>query len=153
MKKMILCLAVLASFTVVNAQQLNDKGFYIDSEGGLFTGTITSIKNNIKNELAVKEGIISGTANYYYASGKLMESGVFENGQKDKQWLRYNENGTTSAIAFYSLGKKTGTWLVYDETGKKRFEMNYENGSKTGLWTNWDENGTIVSTKNYASVN
>lgn len=134
-----------------SAQTLNDKGLYIDSEGELFTGTVSTVKNNIKNELAVKNGVISGTANYYYTSGKLMESGTFENGLKDKKWIRFNENGTISATAFYNLGKKTGTWLVYDDLGNKRFEMNYNNGDKTGIWTNWGDDGSILSTKSYAS--
>ncbi len=152
MKKIVLSLAVLVVIGGTNAQQLNQNGLYIDSEGGLFTGTISSVNNNVKSELAVKNGKISGTANYYYANGNLMESGIFENGEKDKQWVFYNQNGTTGAVAFYSLGKKTGTWIVYGQTGKKRFEMNYDKGNKTGVWTNWDENGSIVSTKNYVAL-
>jgi antitoxin component YwqK of YwqJK toxin-antitoxin module len=151
MKKLVLSLATLVVIGSVNAQQLNEKGLYIDSEGELFTGTISTINNSVKSELAVKNGVVSGTANYYYASGKIMEKGVFENGQKDNQWTYYSENGTILAIAYYSQGKKTGTWLVYDENGKKRFEMNYNNGDKIGTWTNWNSDGSIVSTKSYAS--
>ena len=151
MKKLVLSLVALVIIGGVNAQQLNQKGLYIDSEGELFTGTISSVNNSIKSELAVKNGVVSGTANYYYASGKLMESGEFENGLKNKQWTMYSDKGIVSAIGFYNLGKKTGTWLVYDENGKKRFEMNYADGNKTGTWTNWNAEGTIVGTKNYSN--
>lgn len=161
MKKVVILVLSVLSLGVLNAQKLNDKGLYInDNEnsanlynGELFNGILSETKNGIKSELTVKEGVVEGPATYYYASGNLMEQGMFTKGQKDQKWLRYNENGTTSAIAFYNLGKKTGTWLVYDENGKKRFEMNYTDGEKTGIWTNWDENGSVAGTKDYSHAN
>jgi len=153
MKKVVILVLSVLAFSFLNAQNLNDKGLYIDSDGELFNGTISKTQNNIKSDFTVKEGVIEGEATYYYASGKLMEKGMFTKGQKDQKWVRYNENGTTSAIAFYNLGKKTGTWLVYDERGNKRFEMNYTDGEKTGIWTSWDENGTVAGTKDYSQAN
>lgn len=153
MKKLSLIILAVLSLGFLNAQNLNDKGLYIGSDGELFSGVITSNKDGIKSEMTIKDGIVNGDATYYYASGKVMESGLFTEGKKDSKWTRYNENGTTSAIAFYSLGKKTGTWLVFDDNGKKRFEMNYNNGEKTGTWTNWDENGVVVNTKDYSITN
>jgi antitoxin component YwqK of YwqJK toxin-antitoxin module len=136
-----------------NAQQLNEKGLYTDSEGNLFSGVITAMNSGIKSEMEVKDGIIHGKASYFYASGKLMESGMMAMGLKDGQWTRYTENGLTSAVGFYSAGKKSGTWLVFDENNKKRMEMNYTNGEKSGTWTSWDENGAIAGTKNYGEAN
>lgn len=149
MKKLGLIILSVLTLNFLNAQTQNDKGLYIDSEGGLFSGKITQTQNTTKAEFTVNDGVINGEATYYYASGNKMETGTFTNGLKDQKWIRFNENGSTSAIAFYNIGKKTGTWLVYDETGKKRFEMNYNNGEKTGVWTNWDENGAVASTKDY----
>ncbi len=152
MKKLLfLILTVIVSMSV-NAQTINENGLYVDSEGGLFSGTITKTQNGVKSEFEVKEGRIDGTANYYFASGKLMESGVYNKGEKDQKWVRYTESGNVSAIAFYNLGKKTGTWLVFDEKGNKRFEMNYLDGNKTGVWTNWDENGAVAGTKDYSKA-
>jgi antitoxin component YwqK of YwqJK toxin-antitoxin module len=149
MKKLGFIIAAVLSLNLLSAQQLNDKGLYITSDGELFSGSITSHINNVKSKITVKEGVVAGEAEYFYASGSLMETGTFTDGKKDLKWTRFNENGTTSAIAFYTLGKKSGTWLVFDDAGKKRFEMNYNNGEKTGVWTNWDENGLVVNTKNY----
>ncbi|MDO9000290.1 toxin-antitoxin system YwqK family antitoxin [Sediminibacterium sp.] len=160
MKKLVILFASLISFSFLSAQKQNDKGLYIDdssipglASGALFNGVISKTQDGIKSEFTVKEGVITGEATYYYASGNKMEIGTFTNGQKDQKWVRFNENGTTSAIAFYNLGKKTGTWLVFDESGKKRFEMNYDNGEKTGLWTSWDESGAIAGTKDYSHTN
>ena len=137
----------------VNAQSLNEKGLYIDSEGNLFSGAITSMNNDVRSEMEVKNGVISGKATYFFASGKIMEAGMMANGMKDGQWTRYNETGLTSAVGFYSAGKKSGTWTVFDEAGKNRMEMNYSNGEKAGTWTSWDESGAIASTKNYGGAN
>lgn len=153
MKKLVLVVCSVLSFGTFLAQSLNNNGLYVDSDGSLFNGKISQTQNQIKSDFNVKEGVITGEANYYFASGNLMESGYFTAGKKDQKWTRYNENGSIAAIAFYALGKKTGTWLVFDETGKKRFEMTYEDGQKAGVWTNWDENGAIVSTKDYSKVN
>lgn len=160
MKKLGFILAAVLSLTVLQAQTLNDKGLYIDNNsdnalfsGKLFNGIVSKTQDGIKSEFSVKEGVITGPANYYYASGKLMESGAFTDGKKDQKWTRYNESGLISAVAFYALGKKTGTWVVFDDNNKKRFEMTYENGEKTGVWTNWDENGAVASTKNYGQAN
>jgi len=153
MKKLAITLASILTLSFANAQTQNDKGLYIDNEGDLFSGTITKTQDNIKSEFNVTEGVITGKANYYYASGNLMETGTFTNGVKDQKWVRFNENGSTSAVAFYNLGKKTGTWMVYDDKGNKRFEMTYNNGDKTGVWTSWDENGAVASTKDYSKVN
>ena len=160
MKKVVIVVLSALSFGFLNSQTQNDKGLYINDNstpglfnGELFNGVISKTQNGIKSEFTVKEGVVEGEATYYYASGKVMEKGMFTKGQKDQKWVRFNENGSTSAIAFYNVGKKTGTWLVFDETGKKRFEMNYTDGEKTGVWTNWDENGAVAGTKDYSHAN
>lgn len=153
MKKVVFLVLSVLSLSLLTAQTQNDKGLYIDSDGELFNGIVTQTQNELRSEFQVKEGIIDGEAKYFYASGKLMETGTFTKGQKDQKWIRFNENGATSAVAFYNLGKKTGTWLVFDDNGKKRFEMNYMDGEKTGTWTSWNETGAVVSTKDYSKLN
>ena len=152
MKTLILSIA-FCGLSFLNAQTLNEKGLYIDSEGGLFSGVVSQVQNSIKSEFTVKDGLVEGDASYFYASGRLMESGYFSKGQKDHKWTRYNENGAVMAIAFYNAGKKTGTWLVFDEKGNKRFEMNYSDGQKTGIWTNWDEKGEVLSQIDHSRLN
>lgn len=153
MKKLVIILSVLISIGSFKSQSLNNAGLYIDSDGEVFNGVVSQTQAGIKSDFNVKEGVLTGEANYYFASGNLMESGYFTSGKKDQKWIRYNENGSVAAIAFFNLGKKTGTWLVFDDSGKKRFEMTYSDGQKTGVWTSWDENGAVASTKDYTKVN
>ncbi|HQQ94357.1 MAG TPA: hypothetical protein PLQ93_07370 [Bacteroidia bacterium] len=152
MKKVIVLVAMFG-LGLMKGQTLNSKGLYEDNDGALFNGVVSQVQNGTRTELQVKEGVIEGQADYYYASGRLMETGYFHLGQKDRKWTRYAENGNVIAIGFYNLGKKTGTWLVFDEKGHKRFEMNYLDGAKTGIWTNWDEQGEIVSTVDHSKLN
>ncbi len=154
MKKLALCL-FLALVGLTNAQvKQNENGLYASTDGSLYTGTLETEENGVKKSvIEVKDGQISGSAKYYYASGKLMETGSFEKGSKSGKWMRYNESGLMIGLASYKAGKKDGAWMVWDDSGKKRFEMTYKNGEKTGVWNNWDEAGAIVSTKDYGQVN
>jgi len=151
--KLFLFFFVIAQFAIAQVKQ-NDKGLYANADGSLYTGTLETEENGVKKStIEVKDGHINGEAKYYYASGKLMETGMFENGSKSGKWIRYNEAGNMIGLASYKLGKKDGSWIVWDDNGKKRFEMTYKNGEKSGVWNNWDENGAIVSTKDYGQVN
>ncbi|MGZ3866268.1 MAG: toxin-antitoxin system YwqK family antitoxin [Bacteroidia bacterium] len=155
MKKAGLILGFILLTLAGNAQvKQNDKGMYVATDGSLFTGTFVNTENGVKqSEIEIKNGLFTGEAKYYYASGKLMEAGVYDNGQKEGKWLRYNENGVTVGLAIYSAGKKNGTWIVWDDAGKKRFEMHYHMGEKTGVWSNWNETGELVSSKDYTIAN
>jgi antitoxin component YwqK of YwqJK toxin-antitoxin module len=151
--KLILFFIAIVGFTSAQVKQ-NDKGLYANADGSLYTGTLETDENGAKKSvIEVKDGQINGEAKYFYASGKLMETGMFENGQKSGKWIRYNESGSMIGLAAYKLGKKDGTWLVWDDNGKKRFEMTYKNGEKTGVWNQWDEKGEVLASKDYGQVN
>lgn len=154
MRKLGFILGFIILTLMVKAQVKNENGIYTDSEGNPFTGICNTEEKGIKKAtITVKNGQANGEAQYYYASGKVMETGMFEKGQKTGKWTRFNESGIIIGIASYNLGKKDGTWVVFDDNGKKRFEMNYINGEKTGVWYNWNENGDLVSSKDYSQVN
>ena len=155
MKKAGLILGLLLLTMFVNAQvKQNENGLYANADGSLYTGSLETKENGFKkSEIEIKNGLPSGEANYYYASGKLMETGIYDSGQKDGKWLRYNEAGVTVGLSVYNMGKKNGTWIVWDDAGKKRFEMHYHMNEKTGIWYSWDEKGEVISTKDYTTVN
>lgn len=154
MKKVALFL-FLALVGSTNAQvKQNDNGLYADANGALYTGVLETEENGTKKSvIEVKDGQINGEAKYYYASGKLMETGSFEKGLKSGKWIRYNESGLMIGLAAYKAGKKDGTWMVWDDSGKKRFEMTYKDGEKAGVWNQWDEKGDLFASKDYGQVN
>jgi antitoxin component YwqK of YwqJK toxin-antitoxin module len=150
---LLLALFLLGSMTL-NAQRLNSEGLYVNEEGSLFSGTVSTVKNSIRSELEVKDGVLNGKADYYYASsGLIMEAGNYKKGLREGKWTRFFDNGNIFAVGLYKHGNKDGTWLVYDEFGNKRFEMNYDEGEKTGTWKNWDQHGVVMNTKSYSSRN
>ena len=151
--KFFLFFFMIAQFAISQVKQ-NDKGLYTNADGSLYTGTLETDENGAKKSvIEVIDGQINGEAKYYYASGKLMETGSFEKGLKAGKWIRYNESGTMIGLAAYKAGKKDGAWMVWDDSGKKRFEMSYKDGEKTGVWNQWDEKGDLLASKDYGQVN
>ena len=155
MKKagMILGVLILLAGGAKAQVALNDKGLYQDKDGVLFNGVMETMENGRKAILEIKDGKLNGEAKYYYASGKVMETGSFAEGQKTNEWTRYNEAGVTVGLAVFNAGKKDGTWIVWNDEGKKIYEMHYHNGEKTGTWYNWDANGQLLSSKDFGAGN
>ncbi len=155
MKRSILFLFFLTLVTITIGQvKQNEKGFYANANGALYTGILELTENGIKTAVvAIKNGQLDGEAKYYFETGQLMRTGTHENGLKAGKWITYNETGVMIGLAFYNAGKKDGTWIAWDDNGKKRFEMNYKNGEKVGTWIQWDENGALFSSKSYSQPN
>ena len=156
MKKLLFTLVIsISSALTVSAQNATLKnGFYYSADGNLFTGTCSSHFENgkTKSTFDVVDGKIKDAVTYYYENGNVMETGAFNNNDKDGQWLRWDEAGHKIAEAYYVSGKKNGTWLVWDSQGIKRYEMHYEMSAKVGTWYMWDENGKLTSEKNYNAL-
>lgn len=67
------------------AQSLEVKGGLVyNQDGGLYTGEITTngTDGGRQSEAEIVQGKFNGEANYYYASGSLMETGFFDYGLK-----------------------------------------------------------------------
>ena len=155
MKNIALNLLFLLSFSITKAQiTKSSEGFYTDASGNLFTGLVEQkMENESKFTLQILNGKEEGEANYFYASGKIMEKGNFSEGKKSEEWKRYSENGNLIGMGIYLNGKKNGNWLVWDDKGNKLFEMNYENGEKSGTWQQWDVAGNLVNETVYGIRN
>ena len=153
MKRSIIFLlfSMMVLITIGQVKQ-NDKGFYVNEKGALYTGVLELSENGIKTAVVeIKDGELNGDAKYFFETGQLMRTGKHEDGLKSGKWITYNESSVMVGLAFYNAGKKDGTWIAWDDNGKKRFEMNYKNGEKTGTWIQWDENGALFSSKSFSS--
>ena len=127
---------------------------------------IINIWNAKKNKYTVKNG--NGSLTEYYDNGAIMLEGQVKNGERNKRWLNYYQNGKTSKIgsyinneysieqAFDMAGKPTiidgnGKHTEFDIAGKYIIqEGEYLDGKKTGLWkTYYAESDKILSEENY----
>ncbi len=153
MKKLLAFLLLFFVQDLITGQTVNSNGLYVNDKGKLFSGIVKSTENGVQAEYSVINGVLEGNAKFYYAGGKLMESGMYAAGLKNDKWIRYTEAGSVSAIAFYKQGKKSGTWVVYGDNGNKRCELNYTDGQKSGIWTSWNEEGQITESKDYSKLN
>lgn len=152
MKKFFATFSLIALVALTNAQTLNSQdGLYYNFDSTPFNGNVQEYFENgaVKANLTVVNGALNGQADFFYISGKKMETGGYRAGQKDGEWVQFAENGTKTGQAFYKAGKKDGVWMVWDENGKKRCQMVYSDGKKVDVWQLWDENEQLVSERVY----
>jgi antitoxin component YwqK of YwqJK toxin-antitoxin module len=147
------CFMCISAITSAQSVILKDTKYYSEN-GELFSGQYFSYFENgsKKSSLSISDGMINGAVTYFFADGKIMETGNYSNNEKDGAWIRWDSEGNKTAEAFFVSGKKNGLWMVWDSKGIKRYEMTYVMGEKTGIWYMWDENGKLIGEKNYGSI-
>lgn len=150
--KNILTLILIAFASIAMAQSSDlkvENGKYCSLNGGLFSGLYAEYDAEVKvAELNVENGVLSGAALYYHASGSIKEEGSFDKGKRSGDWTQYNHLGQINSTASYLEDQKHGKWVVWDNEGNKRFEMYYDNGARVGTWKMWNASGEL-STKTY----
>ena len=102
--KNILTLILIAFASIVMAQSSDlkvENGKYCSLNGGLFSGLYAEYDAGVKvAELNVENGVLSGAALYYYASGSIKEEGSFNKGKRSGNWTQYNDLGQINSTAF-----------------------------------------------------
>jgi antitoxin component YwqK of YwqJK toxin-antitoxin module len=66
-------------------------------------------------------------ATYYYENGSVKTEGFFKDKKITGEWIRFDQNGNKTQLAFYDNGKKVGKWFIWSKDSLK--EINYENNS------------------------
>jgi YD repeat-containing protein len=64
----------------------------------------------------------------WYANGKPMADGVFENGHRAGEWKDWWENGKLKEVSHFQDGTLHGDRFFYDEQGKLQRTQTYEHG-------------------------
>lgn len=99
--KTTLIIAALFLFSSANLSaqnsdvQLNTQGKYVNSAGEFLTGSLE----------------------FFYATGQKESFYEVSNGIKDGQMIVYNINGTTKEIGSFNNGLKVGEWRSYNDKG------------------------------------
>lgn len=92
-----------------------------------------------------------GEYNYWSATGKLIEKGKYEKGERVGLWTRWYDNGKVRSQVRYVLmkskyskrlrGERDGLWKAYHENGQLKAQGEYKAGNKIGTWRYWDNKG------------
>lgn len=152
-------MALLLTGLACNAQNR------IDQQGRKQGHWIKTDKNGVKIfEGDFKDGMETGTFQYFYPDGTLRIKNTFDAGGKtckheaydekgrllatgrynqknrDGEWRFFNENGKLVKIANYKMGIKQGTHVVFTSTGDTAEVCNWYDNHRNGRW--WKKVGT-----------
>jgi len=80
-------------------------------------------------------------ATYYNENGDISVQGFFKNKKLTGEWVRYDNVGNKTKIAYYKEGKKVGKWFVWEKESLK--EINYNNNAIVSINT-WKSDSRLA---------
>lgn len=122
-----------------------------DKKTGLWRYYRHGMKKPIK-VLRYKNNMLNGESRYFYESGRLRISEVYENDVLHGLFQGFFDNKTNSLIETgqYIKGKRSGTWYSYYSVNKKQREViQYKLGKKHGRYLKYYPSGNIWIKANY----
>lgn len=86
----------------------------------------------------------------WYNNNQIEEIRSFNSDSElDGKCVRFFEDGSFSAIAYYKNGVKDGLWRVWHPNGNIAYELQYKKGERIGVWKSYDPEGKLVFEKKY----
>ncbi len=97
-----------------------------------------------RQEFDFVNGILHGKKIEYFPGGKLKRAVYeFKNGQKNGQYILYNDNGNIKEIGKYTNELLDSNVVAFYKNGNKKYEFYYEMGIKKGKSVTYFSNGNI----------
>jgi len=194
MLKRIVMLIVLGLFLAISALSfsaeriLSYEETFLDKETGIvyaigekipYTGVVKNYKflgrdSILEGRIIFKNGLMEGTFEFLYPSGKTASVATYKNGKKEGEQKDFYENGVVRLEILYKndkmngIGKKYSTKGIlrgefpykddelngvvkqYNEvTGKLEIEADYKNGKTEGSVKKYYPNGKLESEQRY----
>lgn len=100
---------------------------------------------NLKRELALKNGVITGTDKNYFETGEQKDLNNYVDGVMDGPSTGYYKNGAVSVRSTYKDNQLNGEYKGYYLNGNLKSEGWLIDGGKDGLWKFYYNNGKIQS--------
>jgi antitoxin component YwqK of YwqJK toxin-antitoxin module/Tfp pilus assembly protein PilF len=112
-------------------------------EKGRLTGTATYFyaSGKISETDEYTDGKMNGLSVTYYRNGKKKTETPMKDGKEDGYYTGYYSNGRISAEGWFREGTAEGTWLYYDELGNLNGRTSYLNGDMSGYKEDFLPNG------------
>lgn len=136
MKKIILIISLILSFTTLSFAQEKIKKTYYDT-GELFC------------EITLKNNIYNGPFTCYYKNGALEKKGTFINGKTEGKREIYYETGEILQTDTYKNDKLDGITQIYYKNGALNQKVVFKNGKREGPMKYYNQDGSLWAIINY----
>jgi len=109
------------------------------------------------NQIVERDGVYIKKFSDEIVNGKVFQMfgdikvdiGYIKNGEKERLWTWWYDNGNKKSEGNYKDGKENGLHKWWYENVHKSEERTYKNGIKEGLWIKWYDNGQKGIEYNY----
>jgi len=78
-----------------------------------------------------------------HPDGALAVEGMFEGGERERDWASYYPDGSLRLEGQYVDGKRVGRWKAYHPSGQLMGEGEYSGGLREGAWVLYYSNGLV----------
>lgn len=107
-------------------------------------GVLLSYVGPGKDEAPTQVKNASCTFSCHFANGNISATGVYVNGTRNGNYVRYYPNGKKSEESTYLYGHLEGKVIEYYENGNIKRECSFKNDNKEGTEKLYDEKGNLI---------
>lgn len=125
--------------------EIKKSGGLLYFSGEPFTGIGFDMwdEKQVKSEVSIQDGKITGIAKRYFKSGVLSEEIELFESKKNGLNIEYWENGNKRFERNYAMNKLNGEYVSYFKDGKVESKRNYLNGNRDGQFIEYGEDGKV----------
>lgn len=109
--------------------------------------TINLMKDGLRHGYWIINGDISGNKDYVPVA--KVEEGVFVNGRKSGQWIKYYPKGTVKSKITYINGRAQGDFITFYKNGQLEEKGTWKSKVYNGDFVRYYENGKIAQKKSF----
>lgn len=122
-----------------------------DNDGDILNAKIYSDKGVMLSEGIIDiEGNRNGGWKDFYEDESLKAEGQYTANRRSGNWSFYNRSGRVIQTGVYNNGRVDGLWRWYYDDGSVLREEEYYLGLRDGLYTEYSIEGEIIATGEYA---
>ncbi len=119
-------------------------------DGKLVAGFIFKDGKKVGEGITKDEGLKNGDWKEFYTTGQLKAEGAYKDDEKAGKWTYYFADGKIEQTGKYDAkGKLTGKWVWYYPSGNILRQENFLNGLADGLMSEFTEDGNLIAEGEY----
>ncbi|MCK5519644.1 MAG: hypothetical protein KAI81_00905 [Candidatus Marinimicrobia bacterium] len=145
---------MLLHITLIFSAEFQDINGIMYKNGNKYSGKWTQNHSSgkIRNTGRYQQGYRQGNWLWYTGNGKIECMGNYQDGERNGRWSWYYPNGVLSKLQFFTRGNKTGSWYEFYESGQTRLLLQYDRGEFYRNHTMWYPNGSRKYQQTYKKI-